>query len=103
MAEVTITKDNFRAEVLDAAQPVLVDFWATWCGPCRRMAPIVAQLAEDYAGQIKVGKVNVDEEPELANRYSVNAIPTLILFRDGLPDETLVGYRSREQVEAMWS
>ena len=103
MAEVTITKDNFQAEVLDAAQPVLVDFWATWCGPCRRMAPIVAQLAEDYAGQIKVGKVNVDEEPELANRYSVNAIPTLILFRDGLPDETLVGYRSREQVEAMWA
>ena len=102
MAELTLTNSNFQAEVLNSPLPVLVDFWATWCGPCRRMAPIVAQLAEDYEGEIKVGKVNVDEEPELATRYGVSAIPTLILFRDGLADETLVGYRSREQVEAMW-
>ena len=66
------------------------------------MAPIVAELAAEYAGRIKVGKVNVDEEPELANRYGISAIPTLILFRDGLVDETLTGYRSREQVEALW-
>ena len=83
MAEITITKDNFEEEVLHSEIPVLVDFWAAWCGPCKMLAPIVAKIAEENEGKIKVGKVNVDEEQALAIKFRVASIPTVIAFKDG--------------------
>ena len=83
MAEVTLTKENFDKEVLESKIPVLVDFWATWCGPCRMLAPIIAEIAEENAGKIKVCKVDVDEQPDLASRFRISSIPTLLVFKNG--------------------
>ena len=101
MAEITLTSANFQAEVLDSPLPVLVDFWATWCGPCRMVAPIVAEIAAEKAGVIKVGKVNVDEEPGLAGRYGISSIPTLMFFKNGQLVDTMVGARPKAQIEQM--
>lgn len=101
MAEVKITKENFEEAVLQSRLPVLVDFWATWCGPCRMLAPILEELAEEYADTAVIGKVNVDEEPELANRFGITSIPTILLFKDGQISATSVGYRPKEQLEAL--
>ena len=100
--ELTITKDNFEAEVIGSSIPVLVDFWATWCGPCRMLAPIVAEIAAENAGKIKVCKVNVDEEAELAIRYGINSIPTLLVFKDGKLVNQSVGYMKKDQVLALF-
>ncbi len=100
MSEITITKDNFQQEVLQSPIPVLVDFWATWCGPCRMLSPIISEIAEEYAGRVKVGKVNVDDEPYLATQFRVMSIPTLILFKDGQAVNTAMGYRPKAEVEA---
>ena len=100
MSEITITKDNFQQEVLQSPIPVLVDFWASWCGPCRMLSPIISEIAEEYAGRVKVGKVNVDDEPYLATQFRVMSIPTLILFKDGQAVNTAMGYRSKAEVEA---
>lgn len=98
MSVMQITKDNFDREVLQAKEPVLLDFWAAWCGPCRMVAPIVAEIADEYDGSIKVGKVNVDEEPELAARYQVTSIPTLMAFKNGELVNTAVGYRTKAEI-----
>ncbi|MDQ0151549.1 thioredoxin 1 [Moryella indoligenes] len=101
MAEITLTEVNFENEVLKSDKPVLVDFWATWCGPCRMLSPVISELAEEYEGRVKVGKVNVDEQQELAMQYRVASIPTVILFKDGQPVQTSVGARPKAQLEAM--
>ena len=101
MNEVRLTKNNFKDEVLNSDIPVLVDFWATWCGPCRMVAPIVEEIADEYDGRIKVGKVNVDEEEELARQFRVMSIPTLILFKGGKAVTSAVGARPKSAILAM--
>ena len=81
--EIKLTKDNFDAEVINSNIPVLVDFWATWCGPCRMIAPVIESIAEKFDGRIKVGKVNVDEEPEISLEYNIASIPTVMIFKNG--------------------
>ncbi|WP_324668417.1 thioredoxin [Geochorda subterranea] len=94
----TFTQANWDQEVLGSDTPVLVDFWAAWCGPCLRMAPIVDAIAEEYAGRLKVGKLNVDEHPDLATRYGIMSIPTLVLFKAGEPVEFIVGLQPRSSL-----
>jgi thioredoxin 1 len=92
--EVTITESNFQSEVLDSTQPVLVDFGADWCGPCRRLEPVIAHLSLNYEGRLKVGKVDVDDNTTLARDYSVHGVPALILFQNGREVDRTVGYQS---------
>ena len=98
MAAIVITKENFDSEVVKADGTVLVDFWATWCGPCRMLSPIVDTVASEHP-EVKVGKINVDEQPELAQQFGVMSIPTLILFKDGQVVDTLVGYHPKAALE----
>ena len=99
--EIELTNDNFAAEVLQSELPVLVDFWATWSGPCKILAPTVAEVATEYAGRVKVGKVNVDNAPELAARYGITSIPALLLFNKGEVVRTSVGFVPKADVVAM--
>lgn len=101
MAEITLTAKNFETEVLNSDKPVLVDFWAVWCGPCQMVGPVVKEIAEEYANQIKVGKVNVDEEPELAAAFGIESIPTLMVFKNGKAVNIAVGYRDKAQIIEM--
>ena len=101
MAEVVITTENFEEEVMKSDIPVLLDFWAAWCGPCRMVAPIVAEIAAEYEGKIKVGKVDVDEEPALAASFRVESIPTLAVVKNGVVTDMAIGYRPKESIEAM--
>lgn len=98
MAEVILTKENFEAEVLNSEIPVLVDFWASWCGPCMMLSPVVAELADELEGKVKVGKVNVDEQSELAMQYRVASIPTLLLFKNGTLAKTSVGFMPKNEI-----
>ena len=101
MAEITLTKENFENEVLHSDVPVLVDFFATWCGPCKMLAPILAELAEENEGKLKVGKINVDDEGELAREFGIMSIPTLIVFKGGKETAKSVGYCSKAELEAL--
>lgn len=96
--EIILTKDNFENEVLKSEIPVVVDFWATWCGPCRMIAPILEDVAKEYAGKIKVAKANVDEQMELAMQYAVEVIPTLFYFKDGKVIGKTVGVVEKQEI-----
>lgn len=100
MAVINITKENFAQEVLHSEKPVLLDFWASWCGPCRMLSPIVDEVAEERT-DVKVGKVNVDEQMELAMRFQVSSIPMLVVFKDGKAVAKSVGYRPKSEIAAM--
>lgn len=99
--EVKLTKDNFASEVEIYNGTVLVDFWAPWCGPCRMLAPVVEEFAENHADTVKVGKVNVDEEVELAGRFNIMSIPTVIVFKNGKPAATSIGLVDGEELETL--
>lgn len=101
MAEIKITATNFETEVLHSDKPVLVDFWADWCGPCRMLAPVLEELAREHEGELQVGKVNVDEEMSLAQQFGVTSIPMLLLFKDGKSVAKSVGYRPKAELEAL--
>ena len=101
MAELKITIENFENEVMKSNIPVLIDFWAPWCGPYRMMGPVIEQLADEYEGKAKVGKVNVDEEGELSQAFGVMSIPTIVLIKDGKVVKQAVGARPKAEVEAM--
>jgi len=98
MSELILTKDNFEAEVLKSDIPVLVDFWASWCGPCRMLAPVIEDLAKELSGKAKVGKVSVDEEEQVAVQYNIMSIPTVILFKDGKVAATSTGVKNKAQL-----
>jgi thioredoxin 1 len=98
MKPITITDDNFETEVLKSENPVLIDFWATWCGPCRIIAPIVEELASEYSGKAKIGKLDVDNNQQTAIKYGVRSIPTLLIFKDGELKETIIGAVPKGQI-----
>ena len=97
---VYLTDDSFQNEVLDSAEPVLVDYWAEWCGPCKMIAPILTEIATEYHGKVKVAKLNIDENPQTPPKYGIRGIPTLMLFKDGNIEATKVGALSKSQLTA---
>lgn len=95
---INLTNENFEKEVISSKKPILVDFWASWCGPCQMIAPIVEEISNELSERIEVGKLNIDEQPEIAIKYDVMSIPTLILFKDGKVVNTIIGYHSKEEI-----
>ncbi len=102
MAEIIINKKNFEEEVLKSDKPVLIDFWASWCRPCSMLSPVISEIAKEYEGEIKVGKVNVDEEMELAFEFKVASIPMLVVIKDGKVINTSVGVQPKQQIVSMF-
>jgi thioredoxin 1 len=96
MAEVTFTDSNFKQVALDSSMPVVVDFWAPWCGPCRIVSPTIEELAKDYEGKVVVGKMNVDENPQVSGEYGVMSIPTVMIFKNGQPVKAIVGAQGKD-------
>ena len=101
MAEIILNKDNFESEVLKSDMPVLVDFWAAWCGPCKMLAPTIAELAEEYKGKVKVCKYNIDDDASIAIKYGVASIPTVLLFKEGDVVNKSIGFVPKAEIEAM--
>ena len=101
MSALKITKDNYEKEVLQSDKPVLLDFWASWCGPCKMVAPIIEEVAQESGAIAKIGKVNVDEEQELAKKFKIMSIPTLVVIKDGIVVESVVGVKSKQAILAM--
>ncbi len=99
MADVVFSDQNFEQDVLKNKEPVLVDFWAPWCGPCKIVSPIVKELAKEYSGKVKIGELNVDDNPDSAARYGVMSIPTLMIFKAGQPVKTIIGAQSKEAIK----
>ncbi|MFZ5753545.1 MAG: thioredoxin [Bacillota bacterium] len=95
---IQLTDSNFKNEVLDSTQPVLVDFWAAWCGPCKMIAPIIDEVAADYQGKVKIGKLNVDENSKTASEYGIMSIPTMVIFKNGKEVNRLVGFMPKAQL-----
>ena len=98
-AEIKLTDDTFEKEVLQSPDPVLVDFWAPWCGPCRMLAPVVEELAEEYSGKAKIAKLNTDESPNTATKYNISAIPTMLFFKGGQVEKQIVGVQSKSNIK----
>ena len=105
MADLNFTDQDFKTQVLESKEPVVVDFWAPWCGPCRIVSPIIDELAREFAGKVKIGKINVDENSQIAGQYSVMSIPSVLFFKNGSPMRTMVGAQSKEnykqEIEAL--
>ncbi len=99
MSEIQLTDDSFEKEVVQSAAPVLVDFWAPWCGPCRMLAPVIEELSKEYTGKVKVAKINTDDHPNAASRFKISAIPTLLFFKGGKVVEQLVGVHSKAEIK----
>ena len=99
MSEIEINEQNFQNEVLNSSMPVLVDFWAPWCGPCKMIAPIIGELAKEYDKKIKVGKLNTDQNLDIAGKYQITSIPTLLIFKSGKPVERIIGFRSKNDLK----
>lgn len=102
MAEFKITKENFENEVVNSDVPVLLDFWADWCGPCMMLSPVIEEIANEYNGKLKVGKINVDEETELSSIFKISSIPSVFILKDGKIIENFIGYKTKEAIVSLF-